>query len=336
MVTIVLVAGACVVPPAGQQPEVRVEHATIPAIPLPPAASMHVRPALVEVAACAECDRDEGPDRDRFFSGRLALAALGELAAAPSGPEVDGHAGTLFVSGYFGGIQLRSVLGGIGARQDGPASPLLDLVGRVTLGGLDDSVAALQRVAASGSDARVRTTLAELAPVLALLYGYNLGYLQVALERPPPGVLSSGAAVQCVTALSCRTPGLELQGAERWDGTFERLAAPPDRRWREVSAGLTTLVDVAVPAGRSVWSSLLSGPGFSVGGYDAIVDLSGGFLQVAGVALAGAAEAAANGDPALARSSLAITAGLVAWAGSYFLGLASPLPDTALPQLRCG
>jgi hypothetical protein len=57
---------------------------------------------------------------------------------------------------------------------------------------------------------------------------------------------------------------------------------------------------------------------------------------VAGVALAGAAEAEVAGDPALARSALAVTAGLFAWAGSYFLGLASPLADTDLPQLLCG
>jgi hypothetical protein len=159
----------------------------------------------------------------------------------------------------------------------------------------------------------------------------------VALENPPAGIDPDEAAgrIDCPTELSCRTPSLQLGGAGRYDATFARLVAPPDPRWRTVATQVDGLVGAAVPGGRSVWTGLLAGGGFDAEGYDAIVDLSGGFLQVAGVALAGAAEASAGGDPDLARRSLALTAGLVAWAGSYFLGLASPLPDAALPALTC-
>lgn len=329
-----LVAAGCAPAPQGSIPAVVTAHASVPAMPLPPGRSMVVSAALLEQAACTECDRVEGADRDRFFSGRLALGALDALLAEPAGPDVVGQAGNLLVSGYFGGIQLRGVLGSIGARDAGPAAPLLEQVGRSTAAGLDQEVGRLQRLAADGSDAQVQRTMADLAPVLALLYGYNLGYLRETLEHPPVGTTIDGR-IECPTPLSCRTPTLQLAGAARYDATFDRLATPAGPRWSSTAAVLNGLVDAAEPGGRAVWSQLLAGDGFDPEGYEAIVDLSGGFLQVSGVALAGAAEAASGGDPVLARASLALTAGLIAWAGSYFLGLASPLPDTALPQLNC-
>lgn len=330
-----LLAGCTAAPPPGEVPAVSTPHARVPALPLPPVPSMEVRPELLELAACVECARPDGADRDRFFSGRLALGALDALVEAPDAPSRAGQGGSLLVAGYFGGVQLRGALGSIGARDAGPAAPLLDLVGRSTLGALDDQVGRLQDLAAEGTDAQVRAASRELLPVLALLYGYNLGYLQVALDHPPDGVSVPSERIECPTTLSCRTPSLQLAGASRFDGTFGRLAAPPDPRWDDVATTVSTLVDAAVPGGRAVWSRLLVGGGFAPEGYEAIVDLSGGFLQVAGVALAGSAEAAARGDVGLSRRSLALTAGLIAWAGSYFLGLASPLPDTSLPQLHC-
>lgn len=335
VVASLLVAG-CAPAPQGSIPATVTAHAAVPEMPLPPGRSMVVSAELLERASCVECERADGADRDRFFSGRLALAALDALLAAPARSDRTGHAGNLLVSGYFGGIQLRGVLGSIGARDAGPAAPLLEHVGRSTAAGLDQEVGSLQRLAADGSDAQVQRTMADLAPVLALLYGYNLGYLRETLEHPPAGTTVDGR-IECPTELSCRTPALPLAGAARYDATFTRLAAPggDDPRWSSTAAVLHGLVDAAEPGGRAVWSQLLAGDGFDAGGYEAIVDLSGGFLQVSGVALAGAAEAASGGDPVLARASLALTAGLIAWAGSYFLGLASPLPDTALPQLTC-
>lgn len=306
----------------------------MPAVPLPVARSMQVDAELIDAAACVECDRADGPDRDRFFSGRLALGSLDALLADPRRADRAGQGGNLFVSGYFGGLQLRGVLGSIGARDQGPAAPLFDLVGRSTLAGLDQQVGRLQRLAAEGSDWAVRNEMTGLLPVLALLYGYNLGYLRETLERAPEGVVTSGR-IDCPTELSCRTPSLALEGGAEYDPTFAWLDTPsPDRAL--TATWINSLVAAAEPGGRAVWAQLLSGDGFAVEGFEAIVDLSGGFLQVAGAALAGAAEAQVGGDAALARASLAVTAGLLAWAGSYFLGLASPLADDDLPQLTCG
>lgn len=334
VVASLLVAG-CAPAPQGSIPPTVTAHAAVPQMPLPPGRSMVVSAELIEQAACTECVRVEGADRDRFFSGRLALGSLDALLADPSDPDQAGYAGNLLVSGYFGGIQLRGVLGSIGARDAGPAAPLLEQLGRSTAASLDQEVGRLQRLAADGSDGEVQRTMSDLAPVLALLYGYNLGYLRETLEHPPTGTTVEGR-IECPTPLSCRTPALTLAGAARYDATFARLDAPgADPRWTSVAAVLRGLVGAAEPGGRAVWSQLLAGDGFDPEGYEAIVDLSGGFLQVSGVALAGAAEAASGGDPVLARASLSLTAGLIAWAGSYFLGLASPLPDTALPQLSC-
>jgi hypothetical protein len=296
--------------------------------------SMRIDAALIEAAACAECDR-AGGDRDRFFSGRLATASLGALLADPASPDRQGLGGNLFVSGYFGGIQLRSELGSIGVDPDGPVAPLLELVGRLTSPQLDGVVGELQRVAAEGTDDEVRGAAAGLLPVLAALYGYNLGYLRELVAHPPAGA-DPASVIECPTRWSCRTPVIELAGADRFDASIGRLVAPPDAPWAVVSGLASVLLDLTEPAGAGVWAQLLGGDGFAPDGYAAIVDLSGAFLQVSSVALAGAAEAAAGGDADLARRSLAVTSGLMAWAGSYFLGLASPLPDTSLPQLNCG
>lgn len=333
---LVVATVGCAALPPGETPEVTTRHAHVPAIPLPPVPSMRVDPDLVELAACAECDRPGGPDRDRFFSGRLALGALDALAQQPDRDDRSAQGGNLLLSGYFGGLQLRGVLGSIGAREAGPASPLLDLVGRSALGGLDAQVGSFARIAADGSDAAVRRAMADLLPVLALLYGYNLGYLQVALERPPIGAAPPEGRIECPTPLSCRSPSLRLDAADRFSSTFQRLESPPDPRWTDTARLTHALVTASVPGGRAVWDQLLDGDGFDARGYAAIVDLSGAFLEVASVALAGATEAASGGEVDLARRSLALTAGLVAWAGSYFLGLASPLDDTELPQLHCG
>ncbi len=330
------VIASCAAPPPGMVGGVDEEHVQVPSVPLPTVASLSVTAALLDRLACDECQREGGADRDRFFSGRLALASLDALIADPSDPRRSEWGGNLFVSGYFGGLQLRGTLGSLGARDAGPASPLIDLVGRSTLAGIDDLVHELSSVAAEGTESMVRARATQLLPVLALLYGYNLGYVQVALERPPTGVTNPVGRLICDTSLSCRTPGLELAGATTFASSAQRLVSPPDERWSQTAALVHAVVTASVPGGRQVWAGLLSGGGFGSAGYDAIIDLSGAFLQVAGVALAGAAEGAAGGDADVARRSLALTAGLLAWAGSYFLGLASPLNDTDLPQLRCG
>ena len=118
--------------------------------------------------------------------------------------------------------------------------------------------------------------MADLAPVLALLYGYNLGYLRETLEHPPAGTTVDGR-IECPTELSCRTPALPLAGAARYDATFTRLAAPggDDPRWSSTAAVLHGMVGAAEPGGRAVWSQLLAGDGFDAGGYEAIVDLYG-------------------------------------------------------------
>lgn len=335
MVVLAASAIACSVPVAGDMPAVLTDHAAVPSIPIAPLASMRVVPAAIEDAACDECERSGG-DRDRFFSGRLALGSLDALIASPASPERAALGGNLFVSGYLGGLQLRSVLGSLGVPDAGPAAPLLELVGRSTAPALDGLVGDLQRVAAEGDDAAVRSTATGLLPLLVALYGYNLGYLRVLLDHPPAGVTPAGDRIECPTRWSCRTPALGLGEAERFDASFGRLAAPPDASWALVAAVASALLDASEPAGAGVWDRLLADDGFEPAGYEAIVDLSGAFLQVSAVALAGTAEAAAGGDVGLSRRALAATAGLVVWAGSYFLGLASPLADSSLPALTCG
>ena len=87
----------------------------------------------------------------------------------------------------------------------------------------------------------------------------------------------------------------------------------------------------AIASGRTVWELILSGSGFAPTAYSAILDLSGGFLQ--GIDAALWASAAGRTDATVGRTGLSVTAGILVWAGSYFIGLSSPLADDALPTL---
>jgi hypothetical protein len=86
-----------------------------------------------------------------------------------------------------------------------------------------------------------------------------------------------------------------------------------------------------------VWSRLLSTDGFDPAAYEAIVELSYGFLEVTEAAMLALAEGAV-GDVRLGRRGLLLAAGLLLWSGSYLLGLTgddTTTGPTGLPTLRC-
>jgi len=307
---------------------------SMPAIPLPPAQSYAVSAAAVEELGCAECDLGSTPDDARFFYGTLPLGAVDRLV---TGTATDRRTelGHLFASGYFGGIYLRGSLAGGVADDLSPFAPLLDQVGALTQVGLDSIVGELTRIARTGTEQEVRDATTVWSAVLAAIAGYNRGYLEVALQHPPAGVTVDPAAFSCASLFGCRSSELPLPALDALQGQLDALNGPPTFEWLSVAMAANTIGNAAVPAGRQVWDGLLSSASFDPAAYRTIVDLSVGFLEVTQAALLADLAGPTGGDLVLARRGLEATAGLVTWAGSYFLGLASSLPNTALPTLTC-
>lgn len=334
------VVAACS-PPGGSTAAVVTERAAIPAMPLPPGVSWRVDADALDAPACVECE-SERPDAARFFYGRLPLGTADALVrgAWPDGstPDVTAALGNLVVSGYFGGIYLRANLSSIGAdpgAAESLANGALDAVGRSSMAAIDGLAADLVRLAETGSDDEVRAAAGVWATLLAAVHGYNRGYLEVTLENPPPGVEVPVDALGCATPFDCRTPALPMPSLDDLADVAAELAAPGDPSWELASAWLGGIADGSVAGGRSVWEGLLGSADFAPDAYRAIVELSGGFLELTQAALLADAAAAFGGDAGRGRTGLRLTAAMVLWAGSYFAGLSSPLPDSAQPTLTC-
>jgi len=363
------VVSSCAVP-TGSTPAWARPHAEVPSVPFPAARSFTVAPDVLERMACDACESAGATPLDsaRFFYGRLPLDATEALLRGPH-TGAPAQLGNLFVSGYFGGLYLRDNLSSIGAGPTapvpaaplagpglasigaGPTAPaaataaplagpgvqeaLRDYVGGATYGALDGVVTGLVETARHGSDGEVRNASVVLAQLLAVIYGYNRGYLEVAIANPPGGTDPVPAALSCPSFFDCRAGTLALASLDDLAPTLGRLVAPPDAGWQSLASSLLSTGGGSVAGGRAVWDRLLSGSGFDPAGYTAIIDLSYGFLEVTEVALLAVSEGA-TGDLAIGRDGLVVAAGLLLWAGSYFLGLASAAPTDVLPVLHCG
>jgi hypothetical protein len=334
---VAVLAVACSVP-IGPTPALRTDRIDVPAMPLPPMPNLRISADALDAAACEECERlaalGAGPDAARFFYGRLPIRATDRLFDVGANGNTAVQLGNLVVSGYFGGLYLRDSLGSIGVgAADLPTAPILEWIGAATLGGLDSLAGNLVRTARAGPPDEVRSTAALSALLLAAVHGYNRGYLETVLANPPAGV-DPPEPPACPTIFDCRVPSLPLDALDVLAPTRDRLERPPDLTWELWSNAVHSTAAGSVEGGRVVWNRLLSTSGFTPGAYEAIVELSVGFLEVTQAALLASAEGVV-GDVEVGRIGLVLTAGLLTWAGSYFLGLASPLPTDILPTLTC-
>lgn len=326
--------GSCSVPP--RSPEYRGRALTLPAVPVRPLAGVVFDPAHLDLDACTRCASLAGRlGVEEFLYGDVAVDAVRRLAAVarPAAAERAVLTGDLVVSGYHGGRWLADGLDTIGARS--PLDPVARDLALALGDGFLSSFAALSADGASAAGRADPEEAAGLVAVLAAVYGYNRGYLELALERPPAGSVAPTDAVECAgpTSLRCTSTRFPLGAADRWPDVDAELATG-DGRWSEARRLLDGLVPASLEGGRQVWERLLAGAGFADAGYRPLVDTSAGFLAIAGLALRAALTGWAERDPDATRVAFDLTAGLVAWAGSYFVGLAAP-PGDPLPTLDC-
>lgn len=331
-----LVAATACEAPAPASPPSEGMAVRLPSIPLPKAKSFTVSPEAIDALGCAECDKPGSPDAARFFYGSLPLASVDEQIAGTA-TDVSSSIGNLFASGYFGGIYLRGNLQGAGATDAdlSPFAPLLDQIGAGTTAGIDSIVGQLLKISRTGSDADVKNASTLWSAILAAIAGYNRGYLEVALENPPAGATAPTDTFSCASLFDCRSTTLPMAALDQLKPQRKALLNPTSFDWLAASTVATQIATTTNAAGRDVWTDLLADSDFTPDGYATIIDLSIGFLEVTQAALFANLAGAVGGNPDLARRGLVATASMVAWAGSYFLGLASPLKNSVQPTLTC-
>jgi hypothetical protein len=213
---------------------------------------------------------------------------------APDGPArpEEGSWWLLHLSGYHGGQWLRSAI----ARAQ-PDAPLVQLDLPPTEDGFRAQVAAAEdALAATRHDPLAhldRRLLTVEPPGLVDTFGYNEGYLQEIVDRPPEGLHPSAGYE--VVALENVPPELR--------DPVENVRAAAHRR------------------GREVWSTGLSVQGFDAAEYAALLDVSDTFLRLTrDVTAVGLFAAAARDAPTAERVGLA-DAQLTFWLASYITGL---------------
>ena len=355
-----LVGTSCVAP--GSQPQTRSGLVTIPEIPLPVSSLWRVDSELISERACEACAQIQGElEAARFFSGILAAGSTDALLLGSSpAQEVSAELGNLFVSGYFGGTYLRSTLseppasagsaGSAGsASSAGPAGSagsagsaieaqpqrlLLDLIGAQSQAGVEGIASELQRLA-TAPQAEMETAARVWLVLLAAIDGYNRGYVEVLLENAPEGAQTTSEDLACVSWFGCSATSLPLAATTRVEPIRQALLDDPSPQWIEARSALVGVASSSLASGRAVWESILRQRGFSAAGFDTIAELSGGFLAVVEATLLSMVGGLIGHDEQLLRRSFLGASALVVWAGSYFLGLASPLDSSLQPLVDC-
>ncbi len=304
-------------------------HVTLPDYPWWPNDAMAVDGALLDTHATAYCETAAEPNAPDFLLGELPLASFDALCAG----EVAAPAsmGSLYLSGYFGGLWLRDALDGLFTK-DGTSE------GFESLAPVFRAVAWMagrsQAVLASGDDGAILAEARSGIAVLAMLFGYNRGYLDQILAHPPDGATPPDGVVECGdNVFDCVVPDSPYGFMTRFDAALASLADPPNDRWAELGA-LVDLAEAATAQGELVWNAIPL-DALDQDGYDRLIDLSAGFLVAAKAAVLGDMTAWANETPGDAECSLLLDGGMWAWSMSYFMGLASPASPGTFPTLEC-
>lgn len=255
-------------------------------------------------------------DALRALFGALPARLLDALLA---GGEADPPSlWILTLSGYFGGVWLR--------REILATSPHAPLVASSTAPdeaacrAVFDAARAGANASAENAPELCRTSL----PGWLAGFGYNRGYLEVILERPPSGCTSPPNFLRVESPLWCEFRSRPLAALDRLWAVSQRVQLSPEQ---------ATALDAAHAAGRRVWSSGLSIEGFTAPAYALLIDLSARFLAAIQAIVLTALRAAEDDGAGRAIPALRAGAALAVWQGSYLVGLRDPsadgLPDAA-------
>ena len=280
----------------------------------------------------AEYCEEKGADADSadFFYHALPQAAFAALHDGVDGELAKTYMGDLYLSGFFGGVWLVSVLHP-GIDKDAGPFDRLDWL----FDGIAGIVAGQMTLVYGGTDGEIVTGAGKHARLMTPLYGYNRGYVEQVLASPPDGVQAPQGVLECGTrtVFDCRAPIFEPTFASDYDGVLDALIVPTNPRWEEMAA-VAEKAERSVNVGSFIWDYLpLSN--LTEEAYFQLIDLSLSFLMISKVSALGNMAAYSDAVPETGRRTLAVDTGMMAWAGSYFLGLRGGYISDEVPELIC-
>ncbi len=310
----------------------------LPAYPFTTTQAIVVDESAIAAAGGAYCrDARARATAVDFYLGALPLGSIDALCAdGPAYTGAETRLGSLYVSGYFGGLWLRdSLIASDAAARAAAAGPQVTGLSEVVFSALAELAGERLALAREGEDATLVDAARTSLPLLLTLFGYNLGYLQVAEENPPAGAPAAPSPIACDGFLACRGTGVDVATLDRYASALAAIASPSTDAWREVADLVARYGEGAVQSGRGVWESILGGSSIASTAYQPLLDLSAGYLLVSEAAVLANATAFAESDAGAARCGSLVQTGLVIWSGSYFEGLASSAAAGTFPTLEC-
>jgi len=256
---------------------------------------------------------------EHFLFAHLPARLFAKIISGDLGPdEAPEVFGLLYVSGWEGGVWLNDALrrgGGKGIGVPGrlTRTPVQLFIGRRASRAL--------KLIEKGTAGRKQKALLNSFDLLAMSYGYNRGYLEEILRRPPPGSEIAPDYFACEGLLDCAYPDEGAEAIQPLAGVRAKLEDPPDGGWAELSARLEDGLPSATARGEGVWTGIMSDAEMGGDDYQALVDVSCTFLALNEAALLLSARALAEGDEDDVDRALLADAALTVWLGAYVIGL---------------
>lgn len=294
--------------------------------------------------ASAWCESsDTASGAPEFFFRELPLWTVGQLCGTDALPELQSLLGSMYLSGWYGGIWFRDNAELMpGSSDDGgmPRSGTSDedflaiaanaeMLLTLSLEGTLGEVTGHNMESLSGSSAS-GDLMESMMGNLLTLYGYNQGYVHAVFTRPPAGVDRSGVFLPCPDYLDCPLTGTPLDVYSGFRQALDRLADPPSQGWTDMLSlveGSRMWADI----GDGLWSSGSILPE----AWRVLVDINSAYLKVTSAAVLATMLGAVDSNEAAGRCALRLEAAADTWNRAYFLALRSDAPVGTLPVIQC-
>jgi hypothetical protein len=326
----------------------------IPDFPFTGNDAIEVDKTLIESFAVDYIAENPGEVSDaEFFLGYLPLKSADMLcSSSPDVPDAKKLMGNLYVSGYFGGVWLRDNMGPHSASHSSDSLAKMNyLVATENLSSEADpedpglvfnvltKAIEMKMKRARGSDAAaIISARLSITPFL-MIYGYNWGYFDYVMKNPPEGAEGIVPDCECKRMLDCRVPSVKLETLDKYKPYRDVLENPKMAdglaalRWYEMKLLTGLWAEGAVRTGSGVWENIMN-ENMDVQAYRLLLDLSARFMLVAEMNLIPAMKGFAEGNADDCRCGLKQQAAMIAWAGSYFMGLSSDAPAGTFPKME--
>jgi len=311
---------------------------------------------LVGMAQQYQAEAGNAANPLEFFLGYLPLKTVDRFCTTnPDKEQMRKYLGNMYISGFYGGVWLRDVL--FANPSDPNANDLMsvlmkmmpDAMKKIMALGADELIfKGVANFGAGAVDLGLNGSLLEIihhnymsVDSCMMIYGYDYGYYFYLTGNPPDGVTPANP-LQCSRFMDCRMSGFELATLNQYKPVADKIFNP--QCWKVWDPAAMKYCDMfhkmkmagqgSVALGNLVWEQIMGSSEMFDSAYKPLVDLSARFMLVSELALLPTMKGYAELNKAAGKCGLLQEAGLMVWVGSYFMGLASNLPEGTFPELK--